>query len=235
MPPVYNTGYGYAGDINAATCERIVPIAESLGVKIFVIDDGWETNVPPDSGKYGDWVVDRRPDKFPLGLRPISALVREHNMRFGLWTAPIMVDERSQAATLRPEWLIRHADGSRAKLWDKYVGMCFTSGWEENYSSAMQLLCRDLTVTYLKLDSGLFEDDCVTLTHAHPVGHSVAVQGDNWRDFCDKSARGYSGLHRGSRLGHQSGVHRDQRRRLSQGTGRPATMRNMRRDRALVV
>lgn len=186
VPPLYNTWFGYYGDISAATCERIIPIAAELGVKLFVIDDGWQTNVPPDSGKYGDWVVDRRANKFPNGLLPISTLVRERDMRFGLWAAPIMVSEKSQAAVQHPEWLLRRADGSHVKEWDGTWGMCFTSGWEENYSKSLLDLCRELTVSYLKLDDGLFEDGCVDPTHDHPVGHSLALQATHWNAFCEK-------------------------------------------------
>ncbi len=130
--------------------------------------------------------MDRRKEKFPQGLLPISTLVRERNMRFGLWTAPIMVSEKSQAATAHPDWLLQRADGSRVKEWDGTWGMCFTSGWEENYSESFLDLCRELTVSFLKLDSGLFEDGCVVPAHDHPVGHSMAAQVDHWSAFCDK-------------------------------------------------
>jgi hypothetical protein len=186
VPPLYNTRYGYNDNISAAICEQIIPVAEELGVKLFVIDEGWQTNISQNTGKYGDWVTDRRSNKFPLGLMPISTLVREHNMRFGLWTAPIMVSQPSQAATAHSDWLLQRADGSLVSEGPGTWGMCFTSGWAENYTKSMLDLCRELTVSFLKLDDGLFEDGCVNPTHEHPVEHSLAAQIDQWNAFCDQ-------------------------------------------------
>jgi hypothetical protein len=184
VPPIYNTRYGYSASINAATCERIIPIAASLGVKVFVLGDGWQTNVQPDSGRYGDWVPDK--SKFPQGLTPVANLAQAQQMRFGLWTAPIMADEQSQVVLARPEWLLRMADGSRVKLPNNTLGLCFTSGWEVNYSQAMQLLCSAAGATYLKLDGDLLVDDCVEPIHDHPVYHSIVAQIDHWFAFCFK-------------------------------------------------
>jgi hypothetical protein len=186
VPALYNTWFGYLGDINAKICEQIIPLAQDLGVKLFVIDDGWETNTLPNSGKYGDWIVDRKADKFPNGLLLISDLVREHKMRFGLWTAPIMVNEKSRTVIEHPNWLLRQPDGSPVKEWPNTLGMCFASGWADDWGNSIAMLCRELTVSYLKLDSGLFYASCASADHEHPVSHAEAAQEQMWSDFCTK-------------------------------------------------
>jgi hypothetical protein len=184
VPALYNTWYGYLSDINAKTCEQIIPMAQDLGVKLFVIDDGWQANALPKSGKYGDWIVDRKTDKFPNGLLAISDLVREHKMRFGLWTAPIMINEKSQTALTHANWLLRQPGGSPVKLWPDTLGMCFASGWADTWGTSIAMLCRELSVSYLKLDSGLFYDNCASDDHDHPISHAAGAQAEKWADFC---------------------------------------------------
>jgi hypothetical protein len=186
VPALYNTWYGYFSDINAKTVEQIIPMAQDLGVQLFVIDDGWQTNTAPDTGKYGDWIVNRATDRFPNGLLPISDLVREHKMRFGLWAAPIMVNAKSQAATEHPSWLLRQVDGSPVKLWRDTLGMCFASDWADNWGSSLAMLCRELSVSYLKLDGGLLYDSCASADHDHPIMHAAQAQTQMWYDFCAK-------------------------------------------------
>ena len=183
VPTIYSTKFGYGGDINAATCEKIIPLASELGAKIFLLDDGWQTNTPVNGGTYGDWVTDRR--KFPLGLMPISAQVREQNLRFGLFAAPVEVSEGSQAATDHSSWMLKRPDGSHIPFSDKTVGMCFTSGWEENFTKSMLVFCRELSVTNLRLGGRLYYDDCMEPTHDHPLGHALSDQMAHWDAFGD--------------------------------------------------
>jgi hypothetical protein len=184
VPVLYNTWFGYLGDINAKICEQIIPMAQDLGVKLFVIDDGWQKNSQPGTGRYGDWIVDRSDNKFPNGLLPISDMVREHRMSFGLWTAPIMVSDQSQAASDYKVWLLQQAGGASVPEWQGTRGMCFASGWANSWGASFALLCRELSVSYLKLDSGLFYDSCVSDNHEHPIGHAATAQAQLWSDFC---------------------------------------------------
>ena len=124
-PTIFSTK-SYGANITAAQCEKIIPEAATIGAKIFLLDDGWQTNIPANSGTYGDWVTDKK--KFPLGLMPISTLIREQNLLFGLFAAPGEVSELSQVTLDHPEWLLKRPDGSRVAWSDTTVGTCFTSG-----------------------------------------------------------------------------------------------------------
>lgn len=183
LPARFNTKFGYGKALSAKLCEQIIPTAAALGVKLFVLDDGWQTNTNADAGTIGDWNVDRT--KFPQGLAPISAMVRERNMRFGLWAMPCAVNDRSQAAIQHSEWLMRQADGTRFKEGADNSDMCFTSGWEDNFSESMQQLCHELTVTYLKLDGNLLIDGCVVPAHDHPVAHAMSEQVNHWTNCAE--------------------------------------------------
>ena len=170
FPIAYNTTYPYGTEISAATCSQIIPLAAEVGARLFVVGDGWQINAMPNSGTKGDWITDRAPAKFPSGLMPISLEARMQRMRFGLWVDPVSVDDGSKAQLDHPEWRLKTIEGVNTKQ------MCFTSGWEDLFSSSMQLLCRELTTTYLELNRDMLHDGCVAPTHLHPVAHSLPEQ-----------------------------------------------------------
>jgi len=73
------------------TTEKLYDIASTaseLGVKMFVMDDGWFGSKHPrtsDAAGLGDWVVN--PDRFPNGLKPFTDKVNKlgKGMKFGIW------------------------------------------------------------------------------------------------------------------------------------------------------
>ncbi len=183
FPIAYNTTYPYGAQISAAICDKIIPLASEIGAKLFVVGDGWQTNTTPNSGTRGDWITDRAPSKFPNGLMPISLSARMQRMRFGLWVDPVSVDDNSKAVLDHPEWRLKTIEGVNTKQ------MCFTSGWEDLFSSSMQVLCRELTTTYLELDRDMLHDGCVDPAHIHPVAHSLPEQLAHREIFHEKLRR----------------------------------------------
>ncbi len=183
VPIIYNTWYGYYRNINAATCEKIIPLAAQIGAKLFVIDDGWQTNAA-GKGVYGDWVVDRAPDKFPDGLKPISELCRRNGMRFGIWNAPVMTDPDSRNATEHPDWLVKTANGTYPDTWPGKPGFCFTRWWAHWFTQHFGDMASNDDISFYKCDSALYMGGCVQPDHGHPVGHSVADQVRYWHKFC---------------------------------------------------
>ncbi len=187
IPTIYSTQIGFGKDITESTCKLLIPTAASLGIKLFVLDNGWQTNSSSGSGLYGDWMTNRKPDKFPQGLLGISTLVRENGMRFGLWTTSSLLSNGSQAATEHPEWLIKRVNGVyQPGSEPSTMEACFTSGWEDNYSQSMLQLCRELTVDFLKVGGSPIQDGCIDLTHEHPMTHTQAAQVEHWGIFCEK-------------------------------------------------
>ena len=84
----------YYGDVNEERIRRAadmqVKYASEGRPNLIQIDDGWQR-----SGSFcGEWVTDET--KFPEGMAATSAYVRERGMTFGLWLAPLMLDDRSE-------------------------------------------------------------------------------------------------------------------------------------------
>lgn len=182
VPPLYSTWFGYYNSIDGALVESLVPKAAELGVKYFSIDDGWQGIDGRPGRGYGDWIENK--EFFPNGLKPIADSVRKHGMKFGLWTAPIMVHNNSAVSEAHPEWKIRHADGSPLPLWDGTSAECFSGAYADHFKQTLLGLCKDYDLKFLKLDGGLFEDGCAAPGHSHPLLHSVGAQFEAWKDLC---------------------------------------------------
>jgi alpha-galactosidase len=82
--------------------------ARSLGLELFLLDDGWFGNKYPrdnDRAGLGDWEPNRR--KLPRGISALAAEAKRRGLRFGIWVEPEMVNPRSELFEAHPEWVIR--------------------------------------------------------------------------------------------------------------------------------
>lgn len=91
-------------DFNRRTLLSMAKRAASLGVELFVLDDGWFGKRDDDTSSLGDWRVDQR--KLPGGLGPLADAVNGLGLKFGLWVEPEMVSEDSDLYRAHPEWAV---------------------------------------------------------------------------------------------------------------------------------
>ncbi len=82
--------------------------AKTLGIELFVLDDGWFGRRDSDTTSLGDWFVDKR--KFPEGLGHFSKEIHQLGMKFGLWFEPEMISLRSRLYEAHPDWVIAAPD-----------------------------------------------------------------------------------------------------------------------------
>ena len=87
--------------------DRLVGIAReaaSLGVELFVMDDGWFGSRDSDMSGLGDWTVNEK--KLPGGLEALVPRIKALGMQFGLWIEPEMVSEDSELYRTHPDWAL---------------------------------------------------------------------------------------------------------------------------------
>ncbi len=77
-PIVYNSWEAVMFDIDEKRLLGYAKKAASLGVEMFVIDDGWFTGRTDDFAGLGDYTVDAK--KFPRGLAPVVAMVEKRKL-----------------------------------------------------------------------------------------------------------------------------------------------------------
>ncbi|WP_281153929.1 alpha-galactosidase [Streptomyces sp. HYC2] len=110
---LYNSWEATGFDVDAAGQLELAKAAAELGAELFVVDDGWFTGRPDDSGGLGDWDPD--PAEFPGGFDRFVEDVRALGLDFGLWVEPEGISPRSRLYAEHPEWVYR-IDGRPATL-----------------------------------------------------------------------------------------------------------------------
>ncbi|MBP1464335.1 alpha-galactosidase [Candidatus Chloroploca sp. M-50] len=109
----YNSWEATHFDVDEASQMQLAAIAASLGVELFVLDDGWFAGRSDDTAALGDWRPD--PHKFPHGLTPLIRRVHELGMAFGLWIEPEMVSPKSELYRTHPDWVLHFATRARTE------------------------------------------------------------------------------------------------------------------------
>ncbi|SED70956.1 alpha-galactosidase [Streptomyces sp. PAN_FS17] len=110
---LYNSWEATGFDVDAAGQLELAKTAADIGAELFVVDDGWFTGRPDDTGGLGDWYPD--PAAFPQGFDRFVEEVRGLGLDFGLWVEPESVSPGSRLHAEHPDWIYR-VDGRPARL-----------------------------------------------------------------------------------------------------------------------
>ena len=108
VPTLLNSWEGAYFDFDAKVLKQMIDDAASMGLEMFVLDDGWFGNKYPrnnDKAGLGDWEVNR--EKLPEGIDHIASYAHDKGLKFGIWIEPEMVSPRSELAEKHPEWIVR--------------------------------------------------------------------------------------------------------------------------------
>lgn len=82
--------------------------AKSLGVDLFLLDDGWFGNKYPrnnDDAGLGDWQENKA--KLPNGIPYLVSEAKKAGVKFGIWIEPEMVNPKSELYEKHLDWVIR--------------------------------------------------------------------------------------------------------------------------------
>ncbi len=93
------------------TEKKLIDIAQkakTLGIELFVLDDGWFGQRYDDTKGLGDWYVNKK--RLSGGLERLIAKINGIGMNFGIWVEPEMVNPDSDLYRKHPDWAITHPD-----------------------------------------------------------------------------------------------------------------------------
>ena len=82
-------------------------VQNDVPIQIFQIDDGWQKSV-------GDWLNFN--NKFPSGLTNIVDKIHQHNIKAGLWLAPLACEHNSFIVKEKPDWILKDENGKMLKI-----------------------------------------------------------------------------------------------------------------------
>ena len=107
-PTLLNSWEGAYFSFNTKTLLRMMDDAASMGLEMFVLDDGWFGNDYPrnsDNAGLGDWEVNT--SKLPQGIDYLARHAHSKGLKFGIWIEPEMVNPRSNLAHEHPDWVVK--------------------------------------------------------------------------------------------------------------------------------
>lgn len=107
-PTLLNSWEGAYFTFTTQTLTRMIDDAASMGLEMFVLDDGWFGNAFPrngDNAGLGDWQVNS--SKLPEGIDYVASYAHSKGLKFGIWIEPEMVNPDSELAHNHPEWVIQ--------------------------------------------------------------------------------------------------------------------------------
>lgn len=154
MPVLYNAWATFEFNLDEKMLMQQAERCHSIGIEMFLIDDGWFKNRNDDKSGLGDWDVD--PQKFPNGLTPLINKLNELGMMFGIWVEPEMCTEESELYKNHPEWILHYPTRQPVKKRNQYV---LNLGLEEVYQYTIGWLDKLLSennIGYLKWDMNRF-------------------------------------------------------------------------------
>ncbi|MCM1223020.1 MAG: alpha-galactosidase [Lachnospiraceae bacterium] len=133
--------------------EKLLSIAKeatTLGVELFVLDDGWFGRRNDDCSSLGDWFVNR--DKLPHGLDGLAKSLNALGLKMGLWFEPECISEKSELYRKHPDWII--APKKRKPVRGRYQLVLNLSRKEvENYLfDTMAAILSSANIAYVKWD-----------------------------------------------------------------------------------
>ncbi len=107
-PVLLNSWEGNYFDFTEEDLIRQAQLANTLGIELFVLDDGWFGQREDDTTSLGDWSVNKT--KLPNGIEHLADVIHKQKMKFGLWFEPEMISVNSRLFERHPEWSLQVPD-----------------------------------------------------------------------------------------------------------------------------
>ncbi|EGX89026.1 Glycoside hydrolase, family 36 [Cordyceps militaris CM01] len=179
-PALLNSWEGLYFDYNETTIARLARQTAELGVRMFVLDDGWFGDKYPrvsDNAGLGDWVPN--PARFPSGFDKLISNITNlktsnssQNLKFGLWFEPEMVNPNSTLYVDHPDWAL-HAGNYPRTLTRKQLVLNLALPEVQNYIvDAVSKILNSGPISYVKWDNnrGIHEMPHPFTDHQYMLG-----------------------------------------------------------------
>ncbi|KAB8069136.1 putative alpha-galactosidase C [Aspergillus leporis] len=179
-PVLLNSWEGLYFDYNESTIYRLAEESAALGVKLFVMDDGWFGDKYPrtsDNAGLGDWVPN--PDRFPDGLGPLvdgvtklKAANTSTDVRFGIWVEPEMVNPNSSLYRQHPDWVLHAGQYPRTLQRNQLVLNLALPEVQDFIIDSVASILNSSAISYVKWDfnRAMHESSSPSNDHAYILG-----------------------------------------------------------------
>ena len=107
-PTLLNSWEGAYFNFTTETLLRMIDDAASMGLEMFVLDDGWFGLEHPrnnDKAGLGDWEVNT--NKLPESIDYVASYAHSKGLKFGIWIESEMLNPDSNLAQAHPDWVVQ--------------------------------------------------------------------------------------------------------------------------------
>jgi alpha-galactosidase len=179
-PLVLNSWEGLYFNFDADRIYKLAQASANLGVKIFVLDDGWFGDKYPrvnDHAGLGDWVVN--PKRFPEGLESLAEKITQlqaansqDRLKFGLWIEPEMVNPKSRLYEEHPDWVLHAGSYPRTEKRQQLVLNAALPEVQDFIIKSVSNILESVPISYIKWDNnrGIHEAPNAHTFHANTLG-----------------------------------------------------------------
>jgi len=136
--------------INESKLLRLARKAKSVGIELFVMDDGWFGNRDDDTSSLGDWYPNK--SKLPRGVKGICDKVNKLGLDFGIWVEPEMVCENSDLYRAHPDWAIRIPDRKHSEGRNQMILDLSRKDVQDYIIDSMSKVFESANIAYVKWD-----------------------------------------------------------------------------------
>jgi alpha-galactosidase len=169
-------------DFDADSLYAFAKRAADLGVRLFVMDDGWFGVKKPrtsDHSGLGDWVPN--PKRFPKGLdafvKQVTSLKSKStsdspNMKFGIWVEPEMVNPESELYEKHPGWILSCEGYERTEQRNQLVLDLGRTEVQDYIIESLSTILGSAPISYVKWDNnrGIHEIPFPYTPHKYMLG-----------------------------------------------------------------
>ncbi|RDA86399.1 hypothetical protein CP532_6474 [Ophiocordyceps camponoti-leonardi (nom. inval.)] len=182
-PVLLNSWEALHFDYDADKLYNLARAGANLGVKLFVLDDGWFGNSYPrinEEAGLGDW--EANPRRFPRGFKSFVDNVTSLTcgdwigggyLKFGLWFEPEMVNVDSVLYGEHPDWVLHAGSYPRTETRHQLVlNLALPAVQDYIIDAVSKVLTDQPRIEYVKWDSnrGIHEMPSPATAHAYMVG-----------------------------------------------------------------
>lgn len=141
-------------DFDENKLASILKDTKTLGVDMFLLDDGWFGNKYPRNGDHqglGDWEVNKA--KLPDGIAFLTKTAREEGVKFGIWVEPEMVNPKSELYEKHPDWVVKQPQRPEYYMRNQLVlDLSNPKVQEYVFSIVDNLMVKNPELAYIKWD-----------------------------------------------------------------------------------
>jgi len=149
-------------DFNEKKLLTLAKEAKTLGIELFVLDDGWFGARNDDKTSLGDWFVNSK--KLPGGIGGLAEKIKKMGMDFGIWVEPEMISEESELYKKHPEWMVRTPHRNPSPGRHQFLLDLSNSEVCDHLFAVLSELFSSADISYVKWDMNRSFSDLYSLT-----------------------------------------------------------------------